>query len=146
MKSGRPQIWWDGTSTIALVVRYALFAGIATLVNLATQAFVTSVAASALAWSMGAGTVTGFAAKYVLDKYWIFSDGFEGRMDEVRKIILYGLFSVGTTFLFWLTEIGFWLFWHTDLARYFGAILGLSIGYWLKYHLDRTYTFRTRTG
>ncbi len=138
------QTWWNGSSTLALVVRYVLFAAIATLVNLATQALVSSLTAGGLVWSIGAGTVTGFAAKYVLDKHWIFFDGFEGRVSELRKMILYGLFSVFTTLLFWAVEIGFWFLWHTDFAKYCGAVVGLSTGYWLKYRLDRAYTFRTR--
>jgi putative flippase GtrA len=139
------QIWWNGESRSALAVRYGLFATIASLVNLTTQEFVTSILARDLALSIGAGTVTGFAAKYVLDKYWIFSDSFDGRLNELRKITLYGMFSVVTTVLFWAFEVGFWLLWHTNFAKYFGAAIGLLIGYWLKYRLDRAYTFRIPT-
>ncbi len=138
------QTRWKSDSTVALVVRYGLFAAVASLVNLTTQALVTSLTPGKLAWSIGAGTATGFAAKYVLDKYWIFFDGFDGRLSELRKMMLYGAFSVFTTLLFWAFEIGSWLFWHTELAKYSGALIGLLIGYWLKYRLDRAYTFGTR--
>jgi putative flippase GtrA len=133
-----------GQLKIMFGARYALFAAIATLVNLSTQGFATWLMPGNLAFSIGAGTVTGFAVKYVLDKYWIFFDDFDGKLNELRKMILYGIFSVFTTLLFWAFEIGFWLAWHTDLAKYSGALIGLLTGYWLKYRLDRAYTFGTR--
>lgn len=137
------QSWLKHQSTLALGVRYATFAAVATLINLGTQALVLFFAPGELAISIGAGTASGFAAKYVLDKYWIFFDDFHGRMSELRKMILYGVFSVFTTLLFWSFEVGSWLLWHTDLAKYSGALIGLLGGYWLKYRLDRTYTFGT---
>jgi putative flippase GtrA len=138
------QTWSNSNSTLSLGFRYGLFAAIAAIINLITQHFVTSLTSGNLTWSIGAGTVTGFAAKYVMDKHWIFFDDFEGRVSELRKMILYGLFSVFTTLLFWAAEIGSWLIWHTNIAKYSGAALGLLIGYWLKYRLDRAYTFGPR--
>jgi putative flippase GtrA len=138
------QISRTGQSKIIFAARYALFAGIATLVNLSTQVFATSFMHGNLAFSIGAGTVTGFSVKYVLDKHWIFFDGFHGRLSELRKMMLYGIFSVFTTLLFWAFEIGAWMLWYTDFAKYSGALIGLLIGYWLKYHLDRVYTFGIR--
>lgn len=143
-KSGRAHLP-ETQVNIALVGRYGLFAAVATIVNLAAQALVTSLSVGSLGWSIAAGTVSGFATKYVLDKYWIFFDCFEGRANEFRKIILYGLFSVFTTFLFWATEIGFLMLWQTEFAKYLGAAIGLASGYWLKYRLDRAYTFKRRT-
>jgi putative flippase GtrA len=133
--------WSKDDSGLSLGFRYGLFAAIASVINLVTQHFITSLTSGSLTWSIGAGTVAGFAAKYLMDKHWIFYDDFEGRLSELRKMILYGLFSVFTTALFWVAEIGSWLVWHTDLAKYSGAAVGLLIGYWLKYWLDRTYTF-----
>lgn len=129
--------------TLALGVRYALFAAVAALINLGAQALILLLVPGKLAISIGVGTVSGFAAKYVLDKYWIFFDNFQGRLSELRKMILYGVFSVFTTLLFWAFEVGSWMLWHTDLAKYTGALIGLLTGYWLKYRLDRTYTFGT---
>jgi putative flippase GtrA len=63
-------------------------------------------------------------------------------MNELSKIFLYGVFNVVTTGLFWALEIGYWLLWDTDCAKYFGAVIGLSTGYWFKFRLDRAYTFR----
>jgi putative flippase GtrA len=83
--------------------------------------------------------------KYVLDKRWIFYDGYAGGRQELRKVILYGLFSVITTLVFWSFEVAFWTIWRTDAAKYAGAVLGLAIGYAAKYALDRTFVFRDRS-
>ena len=126
-------------------VRYVLFAIVSTIVNLGTQELVVRAAPVApLAPSILAGTATGFAVKYVLDKRWIFNDGYTGARDEARKISLYGLFSVFTTLVFWGFEVAFWTIWETKTAKYAGAVLGLAIGYAIKFMLDRTYTFKER--
>ena len=131
--------------TLSLTVRYVLFAVISTAANLATQETVFRLdPPGALALAILSGTVAGFAVKYVLDKRWIFNDGYSGARDEARKISLYGLFSVFTTLIFWGFEVAFWAIWETKTAKYAGAILGLAIGYAIKFILDRTYTFRER--
>jgi putative flippase GtrA len=127
-------------------VRYVLFAIVSTIVNLGTQELVVRAAPVApLALSILAGTATGFAVKYVLDKYWIFHDAYAGHGRELRKITLYGLFSVLTTLVFWSFEVAFWTIWGTSAAKYTGAVIGLSIGYAAKYLLDRTFVFRERS-
>jgi hypothetical protein len=60
---------------------------------------------------------------------------------ELRKVSLYGAFSVVTTLVFWLFEVSFWMLWRTDFAKYSGAVLGLAIGYAVKYFLDRRFVF-----
>jgi len=47
-----------------------------------------------------------------------------------------------TTFIFWGTEIGFDAFFENENAKYFGAVIGLSIGYIIKYFLDKKYVFK----
>ena len=127
-------------------VRYILFAVLATLANLAAQETVVRLAPLApLALSIAAGTLIGFAVKYVLDKRWIFYDPFTSRREEARKISLYGLFSVATTLVFWGFEVTFWTIWRTDAAKYTGAVLGLAIGYAAKFVLDQTFVFRERS-
>jgi putative flippase GtrA len=131
---------------VNIAVRYVLFAVLATLANLAAQEAVVRIAPLApLALSILAGTIVGFAVKYVLDKKWIFYDPFTDHRDEARKISLYGLFSVVTTLVFWGFEVTFWTIWRTDVAKYAGAVLGLSIGYTAKYVLDQTFVFRERS-
>lgn len=127
-------------------VRYVLFAVLSTLVNFATQ----ELALLVLPWaplmvSVLAGTATGFAAKYVLDKKWVFYDGYTNKRDEARKVGLYGLFSVATTAIFWSFELTAWAIWQTDVAKYAGGALGLAIGYAAKYALDRRFVFRAET-
>jgi putative flippase GtrA len=59
---------------LQMIVRYALFAVIATLVNLLTQRAVLAVLSDGLGFALAifAGTAAGLIIKYVLDKKWIF--------------------------------------------------------------------------
>ncbi|MDQ3560230.1 MAG: GtrA family protein [Pseudomonadota bacterium] len=130
---------------MTILVRYVLFAIVSTLANLLTQEMVVQNAPTAkLTLSILAGTVGGFAVKYVLDKYWIFYDAYTTPRHEAKKVLLYGLFSVATTCIFWGFEVTFWMVFKTDFAKYAGAVLGLAIGYAAKYSLDRAYVFRER--
>ena len=128
-----------------MFIRYVVFAGIATLANLATQEAVVRVAPlSPLALSILMGTATGFILKYLLDKKWVFDDGYSGHRQELQKITLYGVFSVFTTLVFWSFEVVFWVIWRTDFAKYTGAVIGLAIGYAAKFVLDRAFVFKER--
>lgn len=128
-----------------MFIRYVVFAGIATLANLATQEAVVRVAPlSPLALSILMGTATGFILKYLLDKKWVFDDGYSGHRRELQKITLYGVFSVFTTLVFWSFEVAFWVIWRTDFAKYTGAVIGLAIGYAAKFVLDRAFVFKER--
>jgi putative flippase GtrA len=120
---------------------YVVFAGVATVANLAAQELFLRMSGS-LAVAILAGTVAGFATKYVLDKKWVFSDRYTTHRQELRKVTLYGAFSVATTLVFWLFEVAFWMAWRTDFAKYTGAVLGLAVGYAIKFVLDRTFVFR----
>jgi putative flippase GtrA len=130
---------------MVIAIRYILFAIVSTLANLATQEFVIRVSpVTPLAASMIAGTVVGFAVKYVLDKHWIFQDDSATYTEELGKIFLYGAFSVVTTLIFWAAELASWRVWQSDFAKYSGAIFGLAIGYTAKYLLDRAFVFKRR--
>ena len=124
---------------------YGLFALASTAVNLGTQQLATVAltgrSGTARALSMGCGTAAGFAAKYVLDKHFIFFDTSADRRDEARKVALYGAFGLATTALFWATEAGAFALFRTAEAKYAGAALGLTLGYALKFALDRRFTF-----
>jgi putative flippase GtrA len=120
---------------------YVVFAGVATVANLAAQELFLRMSGS-LAVAILAGTAAGFATKYVLDKKWVFSDRYTTHRQELRKVTLYGAFSVATTLVFWLFEVAFWMAWGTDFAKYTGAVLGLAVGYAIKFVLDRTFVFR----
>jgi putative flippase GtrA len=139
--SGRPR-------PAAIALRYLLFAVIAGAMNLGAQQIVFKLSPlQPLALSILAGTGVGFAVKYLLDKRWIFYDGYHGPTHEARKIFLYGSFSVAMTLIFWGFEVGFLAAFGTTAAKYTGAVIGLAIGNFLKYQLDRTFTFgRNPTG
>ena len=127
------------------LVRYVLFAVVSTVANLLTQEIVFQLAPTLrLGLSILAGTIVGFGVKYILDKRWIFYDAYTTHTDEVRKVALYGAFSVVTTMIFWGAEVTFWMLWETRTAKYTGAVLGLAIGYAAKYWLDREFVFRER--
>lgn len=130
----------------ALILRYGLFAVIATLANLAVQRLVLSAAAPlapglSLALAIAAGTIAGLVLKYLLDKRWIFHDLSTGLATHGRKFALYTAMGVVTTCIFWGTETLFWLVWRSDAMREAGAVLGLTVGYVVKYNLDRRYVF-----
>jgi putative flippase GtrA len=124
-----------------LALRYAGFAGVATLVNLAVQAASLQLYEGPfhLAAAMALGTLAGLLPKYLLDKRWIFADRSGG---HARKFTLYTAMAVATTLVFWVTEWGFDRIGHGDGLHYLGAVLGLAIGYWIKYRLDRRFVFR----
>lgn len=123
----------------SLVLRYAVFAAIATLANLAAQRVVLTGAGLVPALIIGTGV--GLVVKYLLDKRWVFDDREGGMAAHGRKFSLYTLMGVATTAIFWSTETAFWLIWRTDPMREAGAVLGLAVGYVVKYNLDRRYVF-----
>jgi len=127
----------------ALVLRYAFFAVLATIANLATQRLVLWLGDSStlFALAVGAGTLVGLVLKYVLDKRWIFEDMSVGAKAHGKKFSLYSAMGIVTTAIFWSTETAFWLVWQTDMMRELGAVIGLSIGYVVKYNLDRRFVF-----
>jgi putative flippase GtrA len=131
--------------TAAMFIRYVLFAVLATLANLLTQEATLRLAPVApLTLSILMGTAAGFMLKYLLDKRWVFDDAYGSHKQELRKITLYGAFSILTTLVFWGFEIAFWTIWQTDFAKYGGAVLGLAVGYVAKFMLDRSFVFKER--
>lgn len=127
----------------SLILRYAGFAGLATLANLAVQRGVLAINATATGFGLAvvAGTAVGLVLKYLLDKRWIFRDVETGLGAHGRKFARYTSTGVLTTLIFWGSETAFWMIWQTDLMREIGAIIGLSVGYVLKYRFDRRYVF-----
>lgn len=122
---------------------YALFAAIATAVNLLSQ-FLVGLGLQGqwgLYVGIAVGTVTGLVTKYLLDRRWIFRFQARSRRHELGAFVLYGLFSVVTTIVFWGFEIGADLLFDSPVAKYIGAAIGLTIGYVAKYWLDRSFTF-----
>ena len=126
-----------------LVLRYAFFAVLATLANLATQRGLLWLGDSGAVFglAMAAGTIVGLVLKYILDKRWIFGDMNVGVKAHSKRFSLYTAMGLVTTAIFWGMETAFWLVWQTYAMRELGAVLGLSIGYVVKYNLDRRFVF-----
>jgi putative flippase GtrA len=129
-----------------LILRYAAFAVIATVANLATQRVVLQFGdtGTLFALAVGAGTIVGLFIKYLLDKRWIFYDLATRIKNHSRKFSLYTATGVVTTAIFWGMETAFWLIWQTDVMRELGAVIGLTIGYVVKYNLDQRFVFTDR--
>lgn len=125
------------------ILRYVLFAVIATAVNLLTQRLSLWAydGAASLMIAIIAGTAAGLILKYLLDKYYVFNDARSDLAVHGRQFALYTAMGLITTVIFWATEYSFWLIWQTHMMREIGAILGLGVGYVTKYHLDRRFVF-----
>ena len=128
---------------MTIAFKYSLLAVLATLINLSTQEGVvrTYDGSFAIHLAMALGTLAGLVSKYLLDKKTIFQFITTSHREDFIKFTLYGLTGVATTAIFWSFELGFdWLI-GGKIARYIGAIIGLSIGYGVKYQLDKRYVF-----
>mgnify|MGYP003398808400 FL=1 len=127
-----------------LVLKYSLFALIATIINLFTQFISLAIYSQnfSLYIAMFFGTITGLIAKYILDKKYIFYYVVKDKKEDSQKFILYSIMGVFTTLIFWGFEIGFDYIFDSEIAKYIGAIIGLSIGYITKYFLDKKFVFK----
>jgi len=132
------------SSRIRVAALYALFAGLATVTNIASQWASLSLYRGPLSLplAMAFGTCTGLALKYGLDKRWIFRDPGRGIVLHARKFTWYTIMGVVTTAIFWGTELAFDTASHDDRVRFIGAAIGLAVGYTVKYRLDRRFVFR----
>ena len=126
-----------------IAFKYSLFAILATLTNLSVQEIVVRIydGSFPIYLAMTFGTLAGLVSKYLLDKKYIFLFITKSHREDLGKFTLYGLTGVATTAIFWGFELGFDLLIGGKIARYMGAIIGLSIGYGVKYHLDKRYVF-----
>lgn len=129
-----------------IAFRYSIFAIIATFVNLLFQylSFVFYIGYGSLYVAMSIGTLAGLIVKYILDKKFIFFHVAKNMKDDTKKFTLYSLLGILTTFIFWGMEIAFDTFSQNPCAKYFGAVIGLSIGYTIKYFLDKKYVFTNK--
>lgn len=126
-----------------IALKYSSFAVIATLLNLLFQylSFQIYTGIADIYIAMFVGTLVGLVTKYVLDKKYIFYHKPQSKKQDIKKFMSYTLTGGFTTTIFWGAELGFdWIF-GGEMAKYIGAILGLSIGYIAKYYLDKKYVF-----
>jgi len=127
-----------------MIRMYILLAFISTLLNLLFQYFTSLIYNGFLSIyiAMFVGTFVGLISKYILDKKFIFHFKPENKRNDARTFISYTITGGFTTLLFWGTEISFDYFFRSEIARYIGAFIGLSIGYYIKYLLDKKYVFK----
>ena len=129
-----------------ILIRYSLFAVIATVLNLLSQELTLMVYSGprALYFAILAGTAVGLISKYCLDKQFIFNLQTRNWNDDLNRFVAYAGTGILTTLIFWGFELSFEMIFATKQARYLGAVIGLSIGYLLKYQLDKRYVFMER--
>jgi putative flippase GtrA len=127
-----------------IALRYALFAAIAIIANICTQwlSLVLYSGPFSIVIAMIFGTGVGLVIKFVLDKKWIFFDTSSCIQSHAKKFTLYTLTGIGTTLIFWGTELIFVVLFDQKYMFFLGAIIGLTIGYTIKYRLDKLYVFR----
>jgi putative flippase GtrA len=128
---------------MTLSIKYALFAILATGINIGAQymSLIIYSGQYSLYLAMFWGTLAGLIVKYILDKKYIFQFQTKDIKEDSLKFILYSLMGVITTLIFWGFELTFNFLLSFESAKYFGAIIGLSIGYITKYQLDKRYVF-----
>lgn len=128
---------------MTIAIKYLLFAILATGINIGTQ-YISLIIYSgqcSLYMAMFWGTLTGLIVKYILDKQYIFQFQTKTIKEDSYKFIIYSIMGIITTLIFWGFELAFNYLVSFATAKYFGAIVGLSIGYITKYQLDKRYTF-----
>jgi putative flippase GtrA len=128
---------------LSTTVKYALFAGLATGINIAVQRGVGQIVQGPLSLYIVilSGTTAGLIVKYLLDKRFIFYYQPPSRSDEAIKVLLYLVMSAFATTVFWAVELSFDALFDFTAARYLGAAVGLTLGYSLKYELDKHFVF-----
>ena len=128
---------------LSIAVKYALFAGLATGLNIAVQRGVGQIVQGPLSLYIMilSGTTAGLIVKYLLDKRFIFHYQPPSRSDEAIKVLLYLMMSAFATAVFWAVELSFNALFDFTAARYLGAAVGLTLGYSLKYELDKRFVF-----
>lgn len=134
-------------SVSRIAVLYAVFAALATAVNIGSQALVIWLyhGPYAVPLSILIGTAAGLPVKYVLEKRHIFSFESENLAHDGKMFALYSFMGVFTTALFWGIEYAFHHTFGTDAMRYLGGVIGLTLGYAIKYHLDKRFVFVKRS-
>ena len=126
-----------------IAVLYTLFAVVSTAINIGSQIVSIWVYKGpfSVEISILVGTAMGLPLRYFLEKRYIFNFTSKNFIHDGKLFVFYIAMGVITTLMFWGTEYAFHLIYDTDLMRYFGGIIGLSIGFHVKYQLDKKYVF-----
>ncbi|MDB3882444.1 GtrA family protein [Amylibacter sp.] len=122
---------------------YALFAILSTAINIGSQMLSIWIYKGPLSVEISilVGTAMGLPLRYFLEKRYIFNFTSKNLVHDGKLFVFYSAMGVITTLIFWGTEYAFHLVYDTDLMRYLGGIIGLSIGFYVKYQLDKKYVF-----
>ena len=126
-----------------IAVMYTLFAVLSTAINIASQMLSIWIYEGPLSVEISilVGTAMGLPLRYFLEKRYIFNFTSKNLVHDGKLFVFYSAMGVITTLIFWGTEYAFHLVYDTDLMRYLGGIIGLSIGFYVKYQLDKKYVF-----
>lgn len=128
---------------VKIAVLYTLFAAFSTAINIGAQmcSMWLYTGLYAVPISILVGTASGLPLRYLLEKRYIFAFQSKSVVHDGQLFVLYAFMGVFTTAIFWGVEYSFlWLF-GTDVMRYLGGIIGLSIGFYVKYQLDKKFVF-----
>ena len=122
---------------------YTLFAVVFTAINIGSQMVSIWIYKGpfSVEISILVGTVMGLPLRYFLEKLYIFNFTSKNLVHDGKLFIFYSAMGVITTLIFWGTEYAFHLIYDTDVMRYLGGAVGLSIGFYVKYQLDKRYVF-----
>lgn len=128
---------------LRIVFLYSLFAAIALVSNLLSQALFVRYYQGffAIEISVVIGTAVGLPIKYVLDKKYIFVFKADNVLHDSKLFIFYAAMALLTTSIFWGTEALFQYLFQNETMRLLGGGFGLVIGYLIKYQLDKKYVF-----
>ena len=126
-----------------IAVLYTLFAVLSTAINIGSQMLSIWIYKGPLSVeiSIVVATAMGLPLRYFLEKRYIFNFTSKNLVHDGKLFVFYSAMGVITTLIFWGTEYAFHLIYDTDLMRYLGGIIGLSIGFYVKYQLDKKYVF-----
>ena len=126
-----------------IAVLYTLFAIVSTAINICSQMLSIWVYKGpfSVEISILVGTAMGLPLRYFLEKKYIFDFTSKNLVHDGKLFVFYSAMGVITTLIFWGTEYAFHLIYDTDLMRYIGGTIGLSVGFYVKYKLDKKYVF-----
>ena len=126
-----------------IAILYTLFAVVSTAINIGSQMISIWIYKGPLSVEISilVGTAMGLPLRYFLEKRYIFNFTSKNLVHDGKLFIFYSAMGVITTLIFWGTEYAFHLIYDTDVMRYLGGVVGLSIGFYVKYQLDKKYVF-----
>jgi putative flippase GtrA len=126
-----------------IAILYTLFAVASTAINIGSQMLSIWIYEGPFSVEISIlfGTAMGLPFRYFLEKRYIFNFTSKNLVHDGKLFVFYSAMGVITTLIFWGTEYAFHLIYDTDVMRYLGGVIGLSIGFYVKYQLDKKYVF-----